>query len=84
MIVLDTNVVSDLMRAEPAPAVLSWLRRQAAVDLFKTAITLADVRYGIARLPDGRRKEDLGDAADQVFGAFPDRILPFDSHAARA
>ena len=83
MIVLDTKVVSELMRAEPAPAVLAWLRRQGAADLFTTAVTVAEVRYGVARLPDGQRKDDLGQAADQVFGAFPDQILPFDADAAR-
>ena len=83
MIVLDTNVVSELMRPKPAPVVLAWLRRQVAADLFTTAVTLAEVRYGIARLPDGHRKDVLSQAADQVFGAFPDQILPFDSGAAR-
>ena len=83
MIVLDTTVVSELMRPEPAPVVLAWLRRQVAADLFTTAVTLAEVRYGIARLPDGHRKDVLSQAADQVFGAFPDQILPFDSGAAR-
>ena len=53
MIVLDTIVVSELMRPEPAPVVLAWLHRQVAADLFTTAVTLAEVRYGIARPPDG-------------------------------
>jgi predicted nucleic acid-binding protein len=84
MIVLDTNVVSDLMRPAPTPVVLGWLRRQASAELFTTAITVAEIRYGIARLPDGRRKDDLTQAANEVFGAFPDQVLPFDMAAAAA
>lgn len=82
MIVLDTNVVSELMRASPAPEVLDWLRGQAAAELLTTAVTVAEVRYGIARLPDGARREALRRAADEVFSAFPEQILPFDAAAA--
>jgi hypothetical protein len=84
MIVLDTNVVSELMRPSPAPAVLGWLRRQTGSDLYTTAITAAEIRYGIARLPDSRRRGDLARAADEVFAAFPDQVLPFDDAAASA
>jgi toxin FitB len=84
MIVLDTNVVSELMRAAPEPNVIEWLRRQRSAELFTTAVTLAEVRYGIARLPDGRRKEQLAQAADEVFSAFPEQVLPFDATAAAA
>jgi predicted nucleic acid-binding protein len=84
MIVLDTNVVSELMRPSPAAAVLGWLRRQAGGDLYTTAITAAEIRYGIARLPDSRRRDDLARAADEVFAAFPDQVLPFDDAAAAA
>jgi predicted nucleic acid-binding protein len=82
VIVLDTNVVSELMRPSPAAAVLGWLRRQSGSDLYTTAITAAEVRYGIARLPEGRRQDDLASAADEVFAAFPDQVLPFDDAAA--
>jgi toxin FitB len=84
MIILDTNVVSELMRTSPAPVVLTWLRQQNGRELFTTAITAAEVRYGIARLPDGHRKDDLVRAADEVFAAFPDQVLPFDNAAASA
>jgi hypothetical protein len=84
MIVLDTNVVSELMRPLPAPVVLTWLRHQEPGDLFTTAITAAEVRYGIARLPDGRRRAGLMRAADEALAAFPDQILPFDATAATA
>ena len=84
MIILDTNVVSELMRRSPAPVVLAWLRRRTGSELFTTAITAAEVRYGIARLPDGHRKDDLVRAANEVFTAFPDQVLPFDDAAASA
>ena len=82
MIVLDTNVVPELMRARPSPAVVGWLRDQRAADLYTTAVTVAEIRYGIERLPDGRRKDRLGSTADDVFAAFPEQILSFDAVAA--
>ncbi|WJK40946.1 type II toxin-antitoxin system VapC family toxin [Solwaraspora sp. WMMA2056] len=84
MIVLDTNVVSELMRAEPAPAVLRWLRRDPAGGLYTTTVTVAEIRYGIARLPEGRRRESLHQAANEIFAAFPRQVLPFDLAAANA
>jgi predicted nucleic acid-binding protein len=84
MIVLDTNVVSELMRPTPTSAVLTWLRGHPGDELYTTAITVAEIRYGIARLPGGRRREALHQAADEVFAAFPDQVLPFDLAAAAA
>lgn len=84
MIVLDTNVVSELMCVSPATRVLTWLGRQASVDMFTTAITVVEVCYGIVRLPQGRRRNELAAAADEVFGASPEQILPFDRVAASA
>lgn len=84
MIVLDTNVVSELMRPAPAPAVMAWLQRHPSHDVFTSAITVAEIRYGIARLPAGRRRETLAQAATEIFAAFPDQILPFDLAAAIA
>jgi predicted nucleic acid-binding protein len=84
MIVLDTNVVSELMRAAPAPAVLAWLQQTVGTGLFTTSVTVAEIRYGIARLPDGRRRHDLHQAANEIFAAFPRQILPFDLAAATA
>lgn len=80
MIVLDTNVVSELMRPAPDETVRRWVL--AGRDLRTTAVTLAEIRYGIERLPAGRRKEVLRATADEVFAAFPDEILPFDAAAA--
>jgi toxin FitB len=82
MIILDTNVVSELMRSEPAPSLASWIRDRDRRELRTTAITLAEVRYGIARLPDGRRKQVLLAAADEVFSAFADQVMPVDTAAA--
>jgi predicted nucleic acid-binding protein len=84
VIVLDTNVVSELMRPKPAPVVMTWLRDQHGHDLFTTAITVAEIRYGIARLPKGRRQTALQQAASEIFAAFPGQILAFDLAAADA
>ena len=82
MIILDTNVVSELMRPEPAPQVATWVRGRDRRELRMTSITLGEIRYGIARLPDGRRKQILLDTADDIFRAFSDQILPVDAAAA--
>lgn len=82
MIVLDTNVVSELMRPDPAPGVARWVRERDRRELRTTAVTVAEVRYGIARLADGRRKQALAAAADDVFSAFADQVLPVDAAAA--
>jgi predicted nucleic acid-binding protein len=84
MIILDTNVVSELMRAEPEPAVLSWLRQNSGDSLYTTAVTVAEIRYGVARLPKGRRRDSLHQAANEIFAAFPRQVLPFDLAAAFA
>jgi toxin FitB len=82
MIVLDTNVVSELMRPDPAPQVAEWVRVRDRRELVMTSITLAEIRYGIARLPEGRRKQVLLDTADDIFRTFSDQILPVDEVAA--
>ena len=82
MIVLDTNVVSELMRPEPDESVSGWVRAQAGDDLHTTSITLAEILYGIERLPEGKRKEFLRTTALDVFGAFAGQVLPFDARAA--
>ncbi len=82
MIVIDTNVTSELMRPSPSPAVTDWVRARSASELYTTSITLAEVRYGIERLPDGRRKDLLRSAAQDVFSAYADHVLAFDATAA--
>ena len=84
MIVLDTNVVSELMRAAPETAVLAWLQATSSTGLYTTAVTVAEIRYGIARLPEGRRRQTLHQAANEIFAAFPRQVLPFDLAAAAA
>ena len=83
MIVLDTNVLSEEMKPVPVPAVHNWLSRQNPLDLYTTAVTEAEIVYGITILPDGRRKRELEIAAQAIFALFAGRILPFDRAAAR-
>ncbi|PPQ34228.1 type II toxin-antitoxin system VapC family toxin [Rhodopila globiformis] len=83
MILLDTNVVSEAMKPEPAAAVRAWLDAQAAETLYLSSVTIADLMFGIGALPNGRRKDKLTAALDGVLELFADRILPFDARAAR-
>jgi toxin FitB len=82
MIILDTNVVSELMRPEPDVRVRQWVSGRRADELATTAITVAEIRHGIERLPDGQRKEGLLSAATDLFAAFGDLVQPFDALAA--
>jgi predicted nucleic acid-binding protein len=82
VIVVDTNVVSELMRPSPSPLVRDWVNAQAPGELCTTAVTVAEVRYGLERLPDGRRKDSLVATARAVFTAFSEFIQPFDADAA--
>ena len=83
MIVLDTNVVSEAMKPEPHPAVRAWLNAQAAPTLYLSSVTLAELLFGIAALPAGKRKDMLAQALDGLLGLFRNRVLPFDTDAAR-
>ena len=85
MVLLDTNVVSELMRSAPSAEVLVWVDALPPRELFVTSVTEAEVRTGIAILPDGARRRGLADAAERTLGdLFAGRVLPFDSSAARA
>lgn len=85
MIVLDTNVVSEPLKPGGEPAVLAWLDQQSIDTLFLTTISLAELRYGVAALPDGKRKDGLSVALEQrVIALFGPRILVFDAAAADA
>jgi len=82
VIVLDTNVISELSRQAPDPGVLYWLDSLEVPDVATTAVTAAELRYGVARLPDGHRKRELtviiqGVLAEDFYG----RVLPFDERA---
>jgi predicted nucleic acid-binding protein len=85
VILLDTNVLSELMRPAASPAVESWMGGQPAASLFISTITEAELRYGLALLPDGHRRRQLVAQADAMLVTdFAGRILPFDSPAASA
>jgi toxin FitB len=83
VIVLDTNVISELMRPEPHPAVVAWIAAQPSATLYTTSVNKAEVLYGIAALPEGRRRATLLAAAEAMFAVdLADRVLPFDAEAA--
>jgi hypothetical protein len=82
VIVADTNVVSELMKVEPSPAVRAWALAHGHHELRITAITVAEILYGIERLPSGRRKDSLREAAVDMFSRFTEDVLPFDAAAA--
>lgn len=83
MIILDTNVVSELMKAEPTASVRQWVALQPASRLFVTAVTEAEILYGIKLLPKGRRRNSIAIAAKAMFDEdFNDRVLAFGSDAA--
>ena len=82
MIVVDTNVASELMRPAPDARVVTWVRANAGDELYTTSITVAEIRYGLERLPDGARKALLRATAVQVFSAFAAHVLAFDADAA--
>jgi predicted nucleic acid-binding protein len=84
VIVLDTNVVSEALRPNPSVKVLEWMLAESPIALFITAITEAELLYGVARLPEGRRRTALEELVLPVLDEdFAGRILPFDSVAAR-
>ena len=83
MIVLDTNVISELTRPVPEPGVLSWLDSLPAGEVGTTAVTAAELLCGVARMPAGRRKAELAAAVGGLLGHdFRDRVLPFDERCA--
>ena len=85
MIILDTNVLSELMKARPSTNVLDWTAAQPPLSLFTTTVTQAEILYGIRLLPTGRRREALADAVAGMFDEdFSGRVLSFDGPAAHA
>ena len=84
MIILDTNVLSELMRPSPSERVVQWIEQHPPGDLATTAITEAEILFGIALLPPGRRRNDLAHAAGAMFAEdFEGRVFSVDSEAAR-
>lgn len=85
MTILDTNVISELMKAMPSPAVLAWAGEFAPEDLFISTISMAEILFGIELLPKSKRRDSLLQEAEATFTEdFADRTLSFDEQAARA
>ena len=85
MIMLDTNVLSALMRTNPEAAVVAWLDRQPADSVWLSSVTVFETRLGLALLPKGRRRSALEGAFDRVLAEdLANRVLDFDSMAAAA
>src|ERR1700722_12053109 len=83
MIVLDTNVLSALMRQTPDPRVVVWLDRQPRTSIWTTSITLLEVRFGLQIMAAGKRRSLLMEAFAAVLGELGDRVIPFDIAAAQ-
>ncbi len=85
LIILDTNIVSELFRPAPEPAVEAWLAAQDGGEVYLTAISEAELRYGVGALPPGRRRDALAVAIELILREdFAGRVLPFDSTAAES
>jgi toxin FitB len=85
VIILDTNVLSELMRLRPERVVFDWVARQPAASLYSSTITQAEILYGLARMPTGRRRNDLLTQYRAMMAEdFAGRLLPFDEPAAEA
>ena len=85
MILIDTNVISEPLRATPEPRVVEWLDAQPLETLYLSVVTVAELRFGVARLPAGRRRDALRARLEtQVIPAFAGRVLTFDLAATQA
>lgn len=84
MIILDTNIVSEVMKAEPNPAVLAWMNAQDGADLFLTVITIGEISFGLHGMTEGRRRQSLDSAFERIVESdFQDRVLPVTAESAR-
>ena len=84
MILLDTNVVSEVMKARPTEAVVAWLNGQDSEKLYVSAITVGEIAYGLRILPDGKRRSGLRERFEKFVAlAFDQRVLAYDESAAR-
>lgn len=82
-VLLDTNVLSELMRPKPSSIVLGWFAQQEGAEFYTSAITQAELLSGVALLPGGKRRDAIADAVEQMFEQdFAGRCLPFDEPAA--
>lgn len=84
MVLLDTNVVSEIMRPRPDSGVVTWLSSQLAAGVYLSVITESELRYGVEILPQGRRRDRIAAEVENMLREdFSQRVLPFDSDAAR-
>jgi len=84
VIVLDTNIISELMRPQPNPAVVAWVAAQPRSSLYTTSVNEAELFYGIGAMPEGQRRTGLAASAEALFAEeFAGRVLPFNGAAAR-
>jgi predicted nucleic acid-binding protein len=85
MILIDTNVISELWKVKPDPGVLVWIDAQTVETLYLSAITVAELRFGMATMPEGKRRSIYQDRLErEVLPAFTGRVLPFDLSASQA
>jgi toxin FitB len=85
MILIDTNVISELWKAEPNPGVLAWVDAQTVETLYLSAITVAELRFGLATMPEGKRRTIYQERLEnEVLPTFTGRVLPFDLDASKA
>ena len=85
MLVVDTNVLSELMRPAPDTVISSWVAERMTSSLYLTAISEAELRFGLAIMPPGRRRDGLAEGLERMLRTgFANRVLPFDSAAASA
>jgi len=85
MIILDTNVISEPLRQAPESRVIEWINAQAIETLYLSAITVAELRFGVASLSTGKRRDRLQESLEkQALPLFAGRVLPFDISAAHS
>lgn len=85
MILIDTNVISELWKIAPNAGVLTWIDMQAVETLYLSAITVAELRFGLATMPEGKRRSIYRDRLErEVLPTFAGRVLPFDLDASQA
>lgn len=84
MILLDSNVISELMKSQPHAQVIAWMDRQPRISIWTTSVTLLEIRFGLQILPEGKRREQQMEAFEILIGhKLERRIAVFDSAAAR-
>lgn len=84
MILLDTNILSEVMRLRPDPRVKAWFKAQGDTELFTTAVTVGELHFGIAIMPEGKRRDDIAHRIDRTLSYnFENAVLPYDDTAAR-